>query len=230
MYREYNARHIAALVDEARTRAWTARLWALDHISPGLASCTLGVSSGAKFPLLNELLKGEDLEQWDWIVVADDDFVWRGGSIARLLSISEAAGLDLVQPAHTELSYRDNDITVRRPLAVARQTSYVENGPLFAVRRPWTTHVFPFAAHHTMGWGLELEWFEMMERGARLGIVDAVTLRHLGPVGKAYSKQAEGERLWRLVGQRGLASIRDIHCTLATWWVWQPRPPWQQPD
>src|SRR5204863_2112752 len=64
VYREYNARHIAALVDEARTRAWTARLWALDHISPGLASCTLGVSSGAKFPLLNELLKGQDLEQW----------------------------------------------------------------------------------------------------------------------------------------------------------------------
>lgn len=230
VYRARNAAHVAALVGEARARGWDVRLWALDRADPALASHTIGTSSGAKFPLLNELLNGQDLDRWDWIVVADDDFAFRCGSIADLLAVSEAADLDLVQPAHTELSHRDNDITVRRPFSVARRTSYVENGPVFAVRRPWTSKLLPFPEKHTMGWGLELEWFDMMASGARLGIVDAVALRHLRPVGKAYPKQIEGDRLRELVRGRGLESFRDIQHTLQTWRAWQARPPWQQHD
>jgi hypothetical protein len=228
VYRAHNAAYVAALVTEARARGWDVRLWALDRADPALAPYTVGVSSGTKFPLLNELLKGEDIERWDWIVVADDDFAFPCGSIADLLAVSEAADLDLVQPAHTELSHRDNDITVRRPLSVARRTSYVENGPVFAVRRPWASQVLPFREEHTMGWGLELEWFDMMERGARLGIVDAVALRHLGPVGKAYAKQVEGDRLRDLVRARGLESFRGIQRTLQTWRPWEAEPPWLQ--
>ena len=80
------------------------------------------------------------------ILVADDDFVFRSGSMSNLLSAAHAAELDLVQPAHTELSHRGNPITVRRPFSVARNTTYVENGPVFAVGRALITNVFPFAA------------------------------------------------------------------------------------
>jgi len=226
VYRADNARNLRALVDEARKLDWDIRLWALDREAPGLATYTIGTSSGAKFPLLNELINEVDLDRFDWIVVADDDFVFRSGSMRCFLATAEAAGLDLVQAAHTELSHRGNPITVRRPLSVARNTTYVENGPMFAVARPLITKVFPFAAAHSMGWGLELEWFDLVRVGARLGIIDVVAVRHLRPVGKAYPKHEEEERLRALIRSRGLISMRDIQRTVGTWRAWQAHPPW----
>ena len=114
IYRAENARFVAPLVEEARTRAWDVRLWALDRIAPSLADVTVGVSGGAKFPLLNRLATGPGNDRFDWIVVADDDVEFKRGSVGALLTVAEAAGLDFVQPAHTELSHRDNEIT-RRP-------------------------------------------------------------------------------------------------------------------
>jgi glycosyltransferase involved in cell wall biosynthesis len=226
VYRGDNAAHVGVLVNEARARGWDIRLWALDHRTPPLASHTVGTGSGAKFPLLNRLVAGQDLEQWDWIVVADDDFVLTGGSIAELLAVAAAADLDLVQAAHTELSHRDNEITVRRPLVVARRTSYVENGPIFAVRQPWAGRVLPFGDEHLMGWGIELDWVDLMAEGAVLGIIDGIALRHLGPVGKAYAKREEADRLRQLAAARGLPSLHDLQQTLDTWRTWQRQPPW----
>ncbi|MFA5882546.1 MAG: glycosyltransferase [Acidimicrobiia bacterium] len=226
IYRARNAALVAALVDEAASRGWDARLWALDASEPTLAEWTVGAGSGAKFPLLNGLLHEIDLDGYDWVVVADDDFAFDHGSLADVLAVAEAAGLDLVQPAHTERSYRDNEIGVRRPLSVARRTTFVEIGPVFAVRRPWSGQVLPFPADHTMGWGLELEWFDLERRGARLGIVDAVPLRHLHPVGRGYAKQDELDRLRARLRERGFESLADVQRTVGTWRPWQPRPPW----
>lgn len=230
VYRFDNAGTIRSLVDEAVGHGWDVRLWALDRTAASLAAHTVGEGGGAKFPLLNGLLDGPDLDRFDWVVVADDDFAFRNGSLADVLAVSEAADLDLVQPAHVELSYRDNEIGVRRPFAVARRTTFVEIGPMFAVRRPWTAQVLPFPAEHTMGWGLELEWFDLEGRGARLGIVDAVPIRHLQPVGKGYAKDEQRARLGALVNARGLGSFRDIQRTVGTWWAWRSRPPWVRPQ
>ena len=226
VYRVDNAAHVIPLVREATARGWEIRLWALDQVAPSLEAVTVGVSSGAKFPLLNGLIAADDTDRFDWIVVADDDVAYDRGSTNDLLTVAEAAGLDLVQPAHTELSHRENEIAVRRPLVIARQTMFVEIGPLFAVRRPWSSRVVPFPAEHAMGWGIELEWSDLVSDGANLGIVDAVPVRHLHPVGADYGKQAEAERLRELVRARGLTSFRDIQRTLAAWRPWRSSPPW----
>jgi hypothetical protein len=186
----------------------------------------MGVGSGAKFPLLNRLVDGRSLDAFDWVVVADDDFRFAGGSTPELLALAEAAGLDLVQPAHAELSHRENEIAVRRPFSLARRTTFVEIGPMFAVARPWIAEVVPFPAEHTMGWGLEVEWHELAGRGARLGIVDAVAIRHLHPVGKGYAKHEQAERLRALLRARGFRSFRELQHTTGVWRPWQARPPW----
>jgi glycosyltransferase involved in cell wall biosynthesis len=227
IYRAHNADRVAVLAAEATARGWDLRLWALDTLTPELAANTVGVSAGAKFPLLNELVAGQDLEVWEWIVVADDDVVFPGGDLGELLATAEAAGLDFVQPAHTEVSHRENEIGVRRPLAIARRTTFVEIGPVFAVRRPWASQVLPFPGDHQMGWGLELEWFDLERRGARLGIVDAVAVRHLGAVGRAYAKEEERAGLRARLDARGIADLHDIQRTEATWWAWQAAPPWR---
>ena len=226
VYRFDNAGTVGSLVDEAVDHGWDVRLWALDRIAPAFAAQTVGERRGAKFPLLNGLLEGQDLDGFDWVVVADDDFAFRNGAIADVLAVAEAAGLDLVQPAHIELSYRDNEIAVRRPLAIARRTTFVEIGPMFAVRRPWAAEILPFPKDHTMGWGLELEWFDLERRGARLGIVDVVPIRHLHPVGKGYAKDEQRERLRTLLEARGLSSFREIQRAVGTWRPWQSGPPW----
>ena len=226
IYRARNAAHVATLVAEARARGWEVRLWALDEAAPGLAAATIGVGPGPKFPLLNRLVDGVDVGRFDWVVVADDDLGFVRGSLADFLSVAEAADLDLVQPAHVELSYRENEITVRRPLSAARRTTFVEIGPIFAFRRAWTPRILPFPAAHTMGWGLELDWFDLERSGARLGIVDAVPIRHLHPVGTGYAKVEQREQLEALLAARGLESIHAIQHVKGTWRPGRPRPPW----
>ena len=227
VYRSANARNVEPLVREAEERRWEVRLWALDAVAPSLAEHTAGVSRGAKFPLLNGLLERGDGSDHDWVVVADDDLRFEHGTLDDLLAVGEAAGFDLLQPAHTELSYRDNEIAVRRPFVVARRTTFVEIGPLFAIARRWRPRMVPFPTDHEMGWGIELEWSDLEGEGARLGIIDAVPMRHLHPVGADYAKQAEARRLSALVRARGLTSFRDIQRTRGSWWPWQAAPPWR---
>jgi len=226
VYRSANATTVGRLVDDALGRGWNVRLWALDRTAPSLAAVTVGEGVGDKFPLLNRLVEGQDLERFDWVVAADDDFVFIGGSLVELLDVAEAAGLDHLQPAHTELSHRDIEFTVRRPLSVARRTTFVEIGPVFAFRAPWITELLPFPAQHTMGWGLELEWFDLQQRGMRLGIVDSVPIRHLGRVGRAYAKDEQRKRLRALLAVRDIDSLGDIQRTCGTWRPWQAGPPW----
>src|SRR5215475_651115 len=73
VYRYENARTLAAIVQEVRSRGWELRLWALDRIHPALARYSLGCGSGFKFSLLNKLICGQNLAAFDWIVVTDDD-------------------------------------------------------------------------------------------------------------------------------------------------------------
>lgn len=232
VYRAGNAGNVIRLADEVVPQGWTVRCWALDEVAPALAAHTVGVGSGAKFPLLNALVGGlgtpDGLDRFDWVVVADDDFVFAPGSIDELLAIAEAAGLEFVQPAHVERSHREHGITVRRPLSVARRTTWVEIGPVFAVHRRWAGRVLPFPPEHTMGWGLELEWTALERGGARLGIVDAVPIRHLGPVGRGYAKREQRDRLDSLLAARGLDSVRDVQHTLGSWRPWQGVPPWSR--
>ncbi|MFM8305242.1 MAG: glycosyltransferase family 2 protein [Actinomycetota bacterium] len=226
VYRFANAPTVGRLVEEAAVRGWAVRLWALDRTAPSLAAVTVGEGAGAKFPLLNRLVADGDPTAFEWVVVVDDDFVFTDGSLSDLLAVAEAAELDLVQPAHTERSHRDIEFTVRRSFSLARRTTFVEIGPAFAFRPPWVAEILPFPDRHTMGWGLELDWFDLAERGARLGIVDSVPIRHLGRVGRAYAKDEQRAALAALLRARGLDSLHDIQRTLGTWRSWQSVPDW----
>jgi glycosyltransferase involved in cell wall biosynthesis len=227
IYRCENGALVAPLVDDAAARGWDVRLWALDGVDPRLATYTVGASSGAKFPLLNELAgRAHDLASYDWVVVADDDVTFASGGLAQLLGVAERSELDLVQPAHVELSHRDNEITRRRPASIARRTTFVEIGPVFAVRGVWADSVVPAPECHTMGWGLELEWSDLANQGLRLGIADAVAVRHLRPAGKSYDWKEQHERLRTMLEDRGYANLQESQRTLAIWRPWHARPPW----
>lgn len=226
VYRARNAEVVGRLVADARSRGWDVRLWALDVPAPALADATVGEGPGTKFALLDRLLTEPAPVGHDWYVVADDDVTVERGSIDDLLALAEAGRLDLVQPAHTERSHRELEFTVRRPASVARRTSFVEIGPIFAFRGHLLDRMVPFPVGDSMGWGLELTWTDLERAGVRLGIVDAVGVRHLGPVGADYAKAAERRRLEALLAERGLTSVLEVQVTRAVWRPWRSGPPW----
>ena len=226
VYRFKNAAILAPHIEDAKRHKWKTRLWGLDAVHPSLQACSAGTGKGSKFSLLNRLIQGEDLSAFDWVVVMDDDVRFKRGSMAQFLAIAEAAGMALAQPAHTMGSFVSHGITLCQPLAVARLTTFVEVGPIFAVNRAWVSKLMPFPEDYEMGWGLDVEWSDLRAHGARLGVVDWVTLRHLQPVAKGYDDAPECERLKRSLRARDVQSIADIHKAVAVWRPWQSRCPW----
>ncbi len=80
-----------------------------------------------------------------------------------------------------------------------------------------------------MGWGTELAWQELRERGCRLGIVDAAPMRHLNPWSLTYDTGPEQARLNAHLAARGLEDLLDTQSEVSHWWAWQSRAPWREP-
>ena len=55
-----------------------------------------------------------------------------------------------------------------------------------------------------LGWGLGLVWQDLCGEGCRLGIVDAIGVRHLKPTSREYDRRPEAARVQRLLRERGL--------------------------
>jgi len=229
VYRHRNAEILSALIDQADLDDIDLRLWALDRAHPTLERWTVGAGPGTKFGLLNRLLEPSD-GRAEWAVFADDDVILHRGTVTDLLRIGRRAGFSLLQPAHAKGSYRSYDITLARPGLRARETTYVEIGPLFALDLRQRRHFLPFPDGIGMGWGLEFRWAAAREHGCRLGIVDDVRVVHLVPPALSYPNGPEVHRLERCLEEAGLASVVDGQATLGAWRRRRSSPPWAQPD
>jgi hypothetical protein len=226
IYRQKNGGVLSRCVDEAVQLGWHVRLWALDAIYPDLARYSRGVGTGSRSPLLNALVAGTDLAEFDWVIIIDDDFEFERGSFASLLAIADAAGIALAQPSRAYGRYRTFRIINCDPLSIARLTTYVEIGPVIAVSRAWVRRILPFPDGYGMGWGLDLLWSELRKEGLRLGVIDWVTIKHLSPVGKTYDNSPEKQRLVRMLQERGLNSIEEMQTSVAAWRPWERHPNW----
>jgi hypothetical protein len=147
--------------------------------------------AGGKFENVNAVLEGRDPADREWLLVVDDDVVLPRHFLDRFIAICEALDFALAQPAQTWRSHAAWRITRRRGGSVARETRYVEIGPVTAFRADATASLFPFPPLR-YGWGLDVHWAALArERGWKLGIVDALPVRHdRAPVGTAYSHEA----------------------------------------
>ena len=105
------------------------------------------------------------------MLVVDDDVVLPRGFLDRLLFLAERFDLQLVQPAHRARSHAAWRVTRRRAGTVARQTPFVEIGPVTAFARTTFATLLPFPDVR-MGWGLDLHWAALARRhGWRCGVI-----------------------------------------------------------
>ncbi|MEA2384572.1 MAG: hypothetical protein QOH72_4543 [Solirubrobacteraceae bacterium] len=142
-----------------------------------------------KFENLNALLADHPLAGFDWVIVIDDDVALPHGFLDRFLHVAETAGLKLAQPAHRLHSHAAWAITRRQPGVAARETTFVEIGPLTAFHRDTFATLLPFPELR-MGWGLDAHWAAVArEHGWPIGIVDATPVGHtIAPVGAGYGR------------------------------------------
>jgi GT2 family glycosyltransferase len=176
-----------------------------------------------KFQNLNLLLAAEPLERYDWVLAVDDDVVLPRGFLDRSLFLAERLGFDLFQPAHRARSHAAWRVTRRRAGAVARQTLFVEIGPVTALARAAFPELLPFPDVR-MGWGLDLHWGALARsRGLSCGVLDAVALRHAAaPAASAYSREAAVAEARALLAERPYVKAREAQVTLHTWRRWWP--------
>jgi hypothetical protein len=225
----YRTRHVAEverLIVEAAGLGMAVALWALDAPSPSLAAVTVGAGAGSRLTLLNRLCASVAATAAGTLIMADDDVVFVRGGLGRLLCAVDRCGFGIAQPAHAPGSYRSHALTASRPFTLARQTTFVEVGPLVVVGAAWRSRVLPLPEHFGMGWGLDVLWHDLGRDGCRLGIVDAVTIRHLAPPGDDYDRGPERERLNAVLRARKLRSVREIQRCLVAWRLWERRPAW----
>jgi hypothetical protein len=155
-------------------------LGALDEPAEALAAQTArsGLRGGGKFENLNALLEEVDRSEAEWVLVVDDDVELPRGFLDRFLFLAARFELQLAQPALRRTSHAAWAVCRRERGSAVRVTRLVEIGPLTAFHRSLTADLLPFPPLR-MGWGLDLHWGGLaLERGWRLGIVDATPIRH----------------------------------------------------
>lgn len=159
--------------------------------------------TGGKFENLNLVLEATGAAQADWTIAIDDDVRLPRGFLDLFVGVCEAFDLDLAQPAQTLRSHSAWKVTRRRPASLVRQTRFVEIGPVTAFGRAAAAELLPFPELR-YGWGLDLHWAAVAaERGWRLGVVDALPVRHeLGVVAAGYAREDAVDEAARFLAER----------------------------
>ena len=166
-----------------------------------------------KFENLNELWPGDSP---DWVLVVDDDVGLPDRFLDRFIGVAERFRLAMAQPAQTHTSHAAWSVTRRRGGALLRETRFVEIGPVTAFRRDAAAELIPFPPLR-YGWGLDAHWAAVAEeRGWRLGIVDALPVRHdEGMVAATYSGDEAIEEARRFLADRPYVQSARLQETLA---------------
>jgi GT2 family glycosyltransferase len=174
-----------------------------------------------KFENLNLLLAEHRPDAHDWLLIIDDDVALPRGFLDSLLFLAERFSFDLLQPAHRANSHAAWDITRRRAASVARETPFVEIGPVTALSRRTFPEMLPFPPLR-MGWGLDLHWAALArERGWRCGVLDALAIGHTqAPAASSYSREAAVSEARAFLAEHPYLSAREAQQTLHTHRRW----------
>lgn len=219
IYREGSALPAALRELESARHEVTPVLGAIGPADPTLADRTVADDlAGGKFENLNRVLREvPDRGSFDWTLVVDDDVRLPERFLDRFLAVCERLRLDLAQPAQTLRSHAAWKVTRRRPASLARETRFVEIGPVTAFGREPAAELLPFPELR-YGWGLDLHWAAVAEeRGWRRGVVDALAVRHEGaPVAASYPIEEAKREAARFLSDRPYLSSDAAAETLAT--------------
>jgi GT2 family glycosyltransferase len=180
----------------------------------------IAAGGGGKFENLNMLLAEHPVDQYDWLIVLDDDVRLPAGFLDRFLFLAERYELRIAQPAHRFFSHAGWAVT-RRTNAVVRETMFVEVGPVTAFAAETLDVLLPFPPLRA-GWGLDAHWSAVAgEHGWRVGVVDATPVAHrLRPVAASYSRGEAIAEARAFLSSRPYTPASQARRTLASHRSW----------
>jgi hypothetical protein len=199
---------------------------------PALAEHTVAQHlRGGKFQNLNQVEKivrtrpsrvlrtseaAAPMLEYDWLLVVDDDVALPERFLDRFLGVCGHFGFDLAQPAQTLRSHAAWRVARRHPRSLARETRFVEIGPVTAFRAPVAADLLPFPELR-FGWGLDLHWAALAaERGWRPGVVDALPVDHsAAPVAAGYGHAEAIEEARLFLADRPYLPSEQAQATVA---------------
>jgi len=161
-----------------------------------------------------------------WVVLVDDDVLFVKGNLNRTINVMERAELSLAQPSQSIIGWWTSLFNVGRPLVIARDTNFVEQGPLFIVDPSFAEVILPFSDESDMGWGIEAQWYRAKEGRFRIGIIDDCRIVHWTKNATFYDVAPEMVNMHERVTKAGLDSIWQLQSTNGYWWKWQQMPSW----
>jgi hypothetical protein len=182
----------------------------------------IGAGTGGKFENLNRLLTAHPAASHDWLLVLDDDVALPRGFLDRFLFLAERFDLRLAQPAHRARSHAAWTVTRRRATSVARETAYVEIGPVSAFHASTFDTLLPFPPLRA-GWGLDAHWAAVAaQRGWPIGVIDATPIRHgLRRIAAAYDRSAAVAEGQAFLAGRPYLRAAQANRTLTSHRSWQ---------
>lgn len=171
----------------------------------------------SKYILLNRLMQPGDFDRFDYIVVTDDDLYIRPNFLSQLISHQVFYGFACAQAARAWHSHFDLTFVLRRPWLKARQTRFVEAGPLVSMRIDAARMLLPFD-DRTPLWGVDLTWYPVLEKhGLTMGIIDALSMDHsLRPQGHEYKRAQEQTSMEEFLRSREHLSMEHAFTTIKT--------------
>jgi hypothetical protein len=178
-----NVEHIVDSLAQSRRYSVSQQWVALggDPPTPAIAAVTARIirEKTPKYQILNEVTAGIDLTQYEYVISTDDDITLPHDFIDCFIPLQNDLEFRIAQPARTANSYIDLPIVEQQLGVVARQTRWVEIGPLVSFHRSIYDVVFPFDLTSGMGWGFENVWsYTLDQRGLKMGIIDILPVDH----------------------------------------------------
>jgi hypothetical protein len=183
---------------------------------------TAPAGTRGKFENLGALLEAHPADGYDWLLVLDDDVALPREFLDEFIFLAERFRLRLAQPAHRHRSHAAFAVTRRRPGRVARETSFVEIGPVTAFHRDVLSTLLPFPPLRA-GWGLDAHWSAVAkQRGWPIGIIDATPIRHgLRLIASSYDRGAAIDEARRFLAGRPYTPAREAQRTLRAYRSWR---------
>lgn len=151
-----------------------------------------------KFKILNQLLENVNFEQYDYIIFSDDDIAIQDQFIDVYVDVIEKYELKLAQPARASHSYNVHSIVLENKSCIARETNFVEIGPIFSFHKSIFSYLLPFPHDAAMGFGLDYIWPVIANKhNFKIGIVDIVPVDHSYRMqSKTYSSNENMENMY----------------------------------
>lgn len=150
----------------------------------------------------------ELIASYDAVWFPDDDLLIDTAGINRMFDLFMAFELAMAQPALSLDSYYSHPILLQDAGHILRFTNFVEvMGPVFS--REALAILYPTFAQSRTGWGLDYLWPHLLAQrgmGARVAVIDAVSMTHTRPVGGGDIYQAQVD-----AGAADLARLRELH-------------------